>query len=76
MNEVLNHILRQAHLKGLNQAEVAKKAGIHPVSLSRALTSGRCQLTTVEALAHAVGLRLVCVEDNDLAEQMRKGSVF
>jgi len=73
---ILESILEIASQKGLNQTELAKIAGIHPVSLSRALSSGNCRLSTVETLAHALGMRLVCVEDNSLAESLIKGEVF
>ncbi|MBU1666035.1 MAG: hypothetical protein KKG92_11650 [Gammaproteobacteria bacterium] len=76
MNTLLSTIIQAGQVKGLNQADIARLAGIHPGSLSRALSSGRCQLVTAEALARAVGLRIVCVADNDLAEQLIKGSVF
>lgn len=76
MNQLLQTIIDTGKSQGLKQADIARLAGMHPGSLSRALASGRCQLATAEALARAVGLRLVCVADNDLAEQLTKGSVF
>jgi len=76
MSTVLNAIIEAGHSRGLHQGDIARLAGIHPGSLSRALASGRCQLATAEVLARAVGLRLVCVPDNDLAERLIKGTVF
>lgn len=76
MSSVLDAIIDAGHAKGLHQGDIARLAGIHPGSLSRAITSGRCQLATAEALARAVGLRLVCVPDNDLAERLVQGNVF
>lgn len=75
-NPIIKQIIDKAREVGLNQTELAVQAGIHPVSLSRALSHGRCQLSTIETLCKAVGLRLICVPDNDLAERLRKGEVF
>lgn len=76
MNALFKLILKAAETKGLSQQDLARAAGIHPGSLSRALHNGRCQLETVEKLAHAVGLRLTCAQDNELSEWLARGEVF
>jgi hypothetical protein len=70
MANVFDSILQAAAAKGMGRADLAHAAGMHPASLSRVLKNGRCQFRTVELLAHTAGLRLVCVEDNELGVNM------
>jgi transcriptional regulator with XRE-family HTH domain len=76
MPNLVSDIISAAKAQGLSQQALAQRAGIHPVSLSRAAKSGRCSLELLEAIAAAAGLRLVCVPDTSLAERLAKGEVF
>ena len=60
----------------MTQAAIAKRAGLHPVSVSRMVASGNARFENVELLAKAVGLRLTLVADNSLAESLLKGDLF
>lgn len=73
---ILNELVAHAKAQGINQAELAERAGVHPTSLSRALKSGQCQLSTVVAVAKVLQMRLVAVPDNSLAEGLAKGNLF
>jgi len=76
MQSLIKDLLSVAKDRGLSQAELATAAGLHPVTLSRAISTGKCQLSTVEAIATYLGLRLVAVPDNSLAEGLLKGDLF
>lgn len=76
MSNLISDIIVVAKSQGLSQQALAQRAGIHPVSLSRAAKSGRCSLELLEAIAAAAGQRLVCVPDTPLAERLIKGEVF
>ena len=76
MDTLLTELMEMAKLKGLTQAELAEKSGIHPVTLSRAITSGNCRLSTVHALARCLGMKIIAIQDNDLAKGLAKGNLF
>lgn len=76
MQNVLQDLLLVAKNRGLSQAELAAAAGVHPVTLSRAASSGKCQLSTVQSIAAHLGMRLVAVPDSSLAEGLSKGDLF
>ena len=76
MRSLLKDLLSVARDRGLSQADLAAAAGVHPVTLSRAISTGKCQLSTVEAIATYLGMRLIAVPDNSLAEGLSKGDLF
>lgn len=76
MQSLIKDLLSVAKDRSFSQAELATAAGLHPVTLSRAISTGKCQLSTVEAIATYLGLRLVAVPDNSLAEGLLKGDLF
>ena len=76
MNKLLSDLLSVGKEQGVSQAALAKKAGVHPVTLSRAVNSGNCTLATVEAVAAALGMKLIAVRDNSLSEGLAKGDLF
>lgn len=76
LQSVLVEILAAGKNLGMTQAEVAQRAGLHPVSVSRMVTTGNARFESVELLAQAVGLKLTLVEDNSVAESLLKGNLF
>jgi len=76
MRTILQQLVDLGKEQGLSQAGLAKKAGIHPVTLSRAMTTDAVTLSTVKAIAAQLGYRLTLVPDNVLAEGLAKGDLF
>lgn len=76
MDNLLHELVVLASQRGLSQSALAEKAGIHPVTLSRALTTGNCRLSTVQALAAFLGMKIIAVPDNRIAEGLAKGDLF
>jgi DNA-binding phage protein len=76
MSKLLLDLLAAGKEQGLGQVALARKAGIHPVTLSRAVSSGNCTLSTVEALAATLGMKIIVVRDNSLSEGLAKGDLF
>lgn len=54
--DLVDQILSFARQRGIDQATLARRAGISPESLSRLKKTGRCRLATALELAHAAGL--------------------
>jgi transcriptional regulator with XRE-family HTH domain len=69
-------IILRAKGLGWNQMTLAKRASVPETSISRIKRSGRADLTTLEKLARAVGLRLTLVPDHDYSEKLTKGELF
>lgn len=76
MKTILHQLVDLAKAQGLSQAKLAKRAGIHPVTLSRALDTDAATLATAKALAAQLGYRLTIVPDNALAEGLAKEDLF
>lgn len=76
METILQQLAELGKEQGLTQAGLAKKAGIHPVTLSRAMTTDAVMLSTVKAIAAQLGYRLTLVPDSVLAEGLAKGDLF
>ena len=76
METILQQLAELGKEQGLTQAALAKKAGIHPVTLSRAITTDAVMLSTVKAIAAQLGYRLTLVPDSVLAEGLAKGDLF
>lgn len=75
-SELLQKILKLGKEKGLKQFDIAQRAGIKPESLSRAKKSGDMRVSTLNALAHAVGMKLALVPDKPLVEKIDSGTLF
>lgn len=74
--QLVNEIIVVGKTKELTQRDIAERAGINVVTLSRAKTAGDIKGSTLVAMAAAVGMHLALVPDNPLAEQIHKGEVF
>jgi hypothetical protein len=61
--DLVDRIIAFAHQGGIDQATLARRAGISPESLSRLKKGGRCRLVTALRLAHAAGLKTLDVTD-------------
>jgi DNA-binding phage protein len=74
--DFLQQILALARERGLTQITLAQRAGITPEALSRAKKGGDMRLSTLNALAHVVGLKLSLVADEPLREKIDSGRLF
>ena len=73
---LLQQILAQSKAQGLTQLVLAERAGITPESLSRAKKGGNMRVSTLNGLAHVVGLKLSLVSDAPLREKIDSGTLF
>lgn len=76
MNVIVNEILAAGKKLGMSQADIAQRAGLHPVSVSRISASGNARYETIALLARTVGLKITLVPDNSVAESLIKGNLF
>jgi transcriptional regulator with XRE-family HTH domain len=73
---LLQQILAVAKAQGLTQLTLSQRAGITPETLSRAKQGGDMRVSTLNELAHVVGLRLTLVADAPLREKIDSGTLF
>jgi len=76
MRSTLNAILAAAEMKQLKEKELAQLAGIRPETLSRMKRRGSGDFTVLDRLAHAVGMKLAAVPDDDQLERIQQGRFF
>ena len=76
MRATLNTILAVAGRKKLKEKELAQLAGIRPETLSRMKSRGTGDFTVLDRLAHAVGMKLAAVPDDDQLERIQQGRFF
>ncbi len=76
LTPILDEIVRQGKKKGLKQKDICHKAGVGPVTISRARKQGDIRFSTLEKLANSVGLKLTLVTDDPLIELVEKGELF
>jgi len=74
--DLLQQILALGKEQGLTQITLAQRAGITPEALSRAKKGGDMRVSTLNALAHVVGLKLSLVADAPLREKIDSGRLF
>ena len=74
--DFLQQILALAREQGLTQITLAQRAGISPEALSRAKKGGNMRVSTLNELAHVVGLKLSLVSDEPLREKIDSGRLF
>lgn len=74
--DLLQAVLRKARELGMNQRDIALRAGITPESLSRAKKAGDMRVSTLNELAAVVGLKLTLVADRPLIAKIDSGSLF
>ncbi len=74
--ELLQQILVLAKGQGLTQLTLAERAGITPETLSRAKKGGNMRVSTLNDVAHVVGLKLSLASDVPLREKIDSGTLF
>ena len=74
--DLLQQILALGKEQGLTQITLAQRAGITPEALSRAKKGGDMRLSTLNALAHVVGLKLSLMPDAPLRAKIDSGRLF
>ena len=73
---LLEQIITEGKKQGLEQQEIAARAGISPETLSRAKKASDIQFSTLSRLANAVGFRVTLVPDRAILEKILTGEVF
>lgn len=73
---LLGEVLAAAKAKGIEQQELARRAGIRPETLSRLKGRGGGDLNTLDSMARVVGLRLALVADDDLTARIERGDLL
>jgi len=73
---LLRQVLAAANAAGIDQRELAQRAGIRPETLSRLKRKGRGDLDTLGRMARVVGLRLALVADDDLTARIELGNLL
>ena len=73
---LLDQIILEGKKQGLEQKDIARKAGISQETLSRAKKASDIQLSTIIRLANAVGLRVTLVPGHPVLEKILSGDVF
>lgn len=76
MRSALSAILAAAETKQLKEKELAQLAGIRPETLSRMKRRGSGDFTILDRLAHAVGMKLAAVPDDNQLERIQQGRFF
>lgn len=76
LSDVLDAIYAEGKLQGFSKAEVARRAGMHPSSVSRMVNAGNARFDKLDTLAAAVGMKLHVVVDNRVAQGLADGNLF
>ena len=74
--DILQQVLVLGKEQGLTQMTLAQRAGITPEALSRAKKGGDMRVSTLNELAHVVGMKLALVSDAPLREKINSGRLF
>lgn len=73
---VLDQILAAAARSGLDESELARRAGAAPETLSRMKARGNGDFGLLARLARVAGLRLAAVPDDEALDALRRGEFF
>jgi len=76
ISALLGQIIVEGKKQGLEQKDIAEKAGISQETLSRAKKASDIQLSTLARLAGAVGLRVTLAPDHPVLEKILSGDLF
>ena len=78
--EAFRHVLDQsisaASERGINEQQLAARAGAAPETVSRMKARGNGEFGLLVRLARAAGLRLTVVPDSDTLEALQRGEFF
>ncbi|NOZ25766.1 MAG: XRE family transcriptional regulator [Nitrospirae bacterium] len=76
VSTLLGRIIAEGRKQGLEQKDIAKRAGISQETLSRAKKASDIQLSTLVRLAGAVGLKVALVPAEPVLEKILSGGLF
>ncbi len=76
ISALLGRIILEGKKQGLEQKDIARKAGISQETLSRAKKASDIQLSTLIRLANAVGLKVALVPADPVLEKILSGGLF
>ncbi|MEC4685587.1 MAG: helix-turn-helix domain-containing protein [Nitrospirota bacterium] len=76
ISALLEQIVQDGRKQGLEQKDIARKAGISQETLSRAKKASDMQLSTLIRLANAVGLKVALVPAAPVLEKILSGGLF
>ena len=79
IQQLIDELVQRARMRGMTQAELARRAGISPVGLSKAKQRGDLRASTLDALAAVVDLELALQPRRpraQLLEAIRRGRLF
>ena len=74
--ELLEDIVHAGEAQGLNQGEIAQRAGLSPTRISKLKTAEDAYLSTLERMANVVGLKLALVPNAPAIEKLLKRDLF
>ncbi|GBE01808.1 helix-turn-helix protein [bacterium BMS3Bbin06] len=76
ISALLDQIILEGKKQGLEQKDIARKAGISQETLSRAKKASDIQLSTLIRLANAVGLKVALSPAAPVLEKILSGDVL
>lgn len=75
-HRVLDQILQAAAERGIEEQELARRAGAAPETLSRMKARGNGEFGLLVRLARVVGLRIAALPDSEVLESLQRGEFF
>ena len=76
LNSLVSQALEIASEEGMSQKVLAGRSSVGEVALSRLKSADDARFSTLQSLGKGVGLKLVWVADNTLAEHVARGDLF
>jgi transcriptional regulator with XRE-family HTH domain len=76
VHELVNQILDAAKKQGMDQQQLAERAGLSTGTVSRIKHQSDASYSSLSKLAAAVGLRLTLVADDDFVVNVELGRLF
>ncbi|HEX5637730.1 MAG: hypothetical protein HYZ31_10910 [Gammaproteobacteria bacterium] len=76
LHTLVSQALETASEEGLSQKLLASRSSVGEVALSRLKSADDARFSTLQAIGKGVGLKLVWVADNSLAEHVARGDLF
>jgi len=79
VSALIKNLIATAKTRGITQAELAKRAGLTAVGLSKAKTRGDIRASSLEKLAEQLDLELILApsqRQDKIAEAIKSGNYF
>lgn len=76
VQQLLEHILSTAAARGIDQQQLAERAGLSPGTVSRLKRQQDASFASLSKLAAVVGLRLTLSPDDDFVVDVERGELF